>query len=213
MSSSSQSSSPPASPVPGDHRPEQKRGHRRPFLTVRQITTLALLSSLVAVAKWSLRIPIRVPGHSGVLWIAVFVVGCGIVRRRGAGTIIGMVGGLLAAMLVPAAEGLLVFVKYAAAGVVLDLCVAAMGDQLDRVVPAMVAGALAHMAKLAANLLLGWALGIPLGFLALGIGGAATTHVLFGALGGLLGAIVLQRLTRSRIPSVRAIMDEGRRES
>lgn len=186
-------------------------GSRPAPLTPRQVTTVALLSSLVVVAKWAVRIPIGVPGHSGLLWIAIFVVGRGILDRRGAGLMLGVVAGVLAAILVPAREGLLVFVKYAAAGLVLDIVATLIGERLDRPFPAAVAGALAHVAKLLSALILGWATGVPMGFLALGLGLSATTHVVFGALGGILGALILRQFERLQIPAIQAIRAEGTR--
>jgi hypothetical protein len=65
-----------------------------------------------------------------------------------------------------------------------------------------VAAATANVAKLMAAYLLGLALGIPAGYLALGVGVAATTHVVFGALGGFIGAFVLKRLANSGVVTI-----------
>jgi hypothetical protein len=63
-----------------------------------------------------------------------------------------------------------------------------------------VAGAIANAAKLVTSLLVSLALGVPTGYLALGLGLSATTHVVFGALGGWLGTLVLRLLRRVDVP-------------
>ena len=40
------------------------------------------------------------------------------------------------------------------------------------------------------------ALRLPLGFIVLGLGWSATTHVIFGVAGGLLGALALRELRK-----------------
>jgi hypothetical protein len=161
---------------------------------------IALVSALIIAAKFYLRMPLHVPGHSGVLWMALLIIGAGLVRRPGAGTLIGLLTAVLAVMFVPGREGIFVGVKYFVPGVIVDVLTPVLGGRLDRYPTAMAVGACAHVGKLTAAYLMGLALGVPSGFLALGLGFATTTHVAFGLLGGLLGAFVLIRLTRAGIP-------------
>ena len=54
-------------------------------------------------------------------------------------------------------------------------------------------------------------LGIPASYLAIGLGLAATTHVVFGAIGGWLGALILRLLRRLRVPAIESLnADNGR---
>ncbi len=53
-----------------------------------------------------------------------------------------------------------------------------------------------HLGKLAALTLAGLILRVPVALLLLGLGWSATTHVLFGVLGGLLGALALRELRK-----------------
>ncbi len=74
----------------------------------------------------------------------------------------------------------------------------------DHVVPgdlrdfgkAAIVGAGVHLGKLAALRLAGLILRVPIALLLLGLGWSATTHVLFGVLGGLLGALALRELRK-----------------
>lgn len=169
-------------------------GQRETFiwsLTLREAIFLALIAALIFLGKYFTRIPIHVPGHSGVIWIALMVVGRGLVNKRGAGLLMGLVAGALVTFAVPGREGIFEWTKYAAAGAVLDLLVWALGNDLLTWWKAILAGAGAHLAKLVGATLLALVLGLPLDVVAVGLGLAATTHLVFGALGGLLGWTVL----------------------
>ena len=65
-------------------------------LHLRDLLLLALIAALCVFSKQLLRIPIHIPGHSGVLWVALFVVARGLVDKRGAGLLLGAVTGVLA---------------------------------------------------------------------------------------------------------------------
>lgn len=168
-------------------------------LSLRARVIIALVSALIIGAKFYLRMPLHIPGHSGLFWMALMVVGVGLVRRPGAGTLIGLLTALLATALLPGRQGLLTGVKYFIPGLLFDILVPLLGGRLDRTTVAVVIAAAANVAKLATAYVIGLVAGIPSGFLALGLGFASTTHLVFGALGGLLGSIVLRRLLRAGI--------------
>lgn len=180
------------------------------WLNTRETVALALIAALIVGAKIVLNMPLRVPGHSGLFWMAFLVIGRGLVRKRGAGTILGLVSGLLAVLLVGGREGLLVWVKYLAPGMVLDLGAWLSGDRLDAPVIGALTGALANITKLSASLIMSLILGVPAGYLAVGLGLAAISHALFGALGGWLGALVVRLLRRMRVPAIEALGREDR---
>ncbi|MGB4592970.1 MAG: cobalt ABC transporter permease [Coriobacteriia bacterium] len=174
--------------------------NRKPLLSARELALLALVAALVVVSKSLLRIPLRIPGHSGAIWIAFYIVGKGLVKRPYAGTMLGLTAGLLATVFVGGHEGLLLWLKYLAPGVVLDLIGPFVRNRFDDPVIAIVAGALAHCAKLVTSLLVTLAMGLPAGFITAGLGVSAVTHTLFGAIGGWLGSFILIRLGRTGLP-------------
>lgn len=174
-------------------------------LTTRELVSLALIAALIVGAKITLNMPLHIPGHSGLFWMAFLVIGRGLVRKPGAGTLLGLVSGLLAVIAVGGHEGPLLWVKYLAPGAVMDVVAYVSGERLDSPVIAFLAGALGNIAKLSASLIISVLLGIPAGYLAVGLGLAATTHVVFGAIGGWLGAIVLGGLKRLRVPGVEVL--------
>lgn len=171
-------------------------------LTLRDLVLIALVAALCILAKMILRVPIHVPGHSGVLWVALFVICRGLVDKRGAGVLLGLVAGVLAQFAGFGDVGPLEWTKWLAAGVVLEVLTIVIPGDLRSFPKAIVVGAALHLGKLAALTLAGLILQVPWALLFLGLGWSATTHVLFGALGGFLGALGLRELRK--IPALDA---------
>jgi hypothetical protein len=165
-------------------------------LTLRDLLLLVLVADLAMLAKAFLRTPIHVPGHSGLLWVSLFIVGRGLVDKPGAGLVLGGVAGVVATFLGMGKSGPFEWTKYAAAGALLELLVLFLPGPLTSVWKAAIVGAVAHLGKLAAMLIVALALQLPAGFIVLGLALSATTHVLFGALGGVVGALLLRELRR-----------------
>jgi hypothetical protein len=164
--------------------------------TLRDLVFIALMAALAVVAKLAIRMPLHVPGHSGVLWVAVFIVCRGLVDKRGTGVLLGVVAGVLATFAGLGDSGPLEWVKWLAAGLVLELLVLALPGDLRSWLKAGIVGAGLHLGKLAGLTLAGIILRVPFALLVLGLGWSATTHVVFGAAGGLLGALVLRELLK-----------------
>ncbi|MDY0087915.1 MAG: cobalt ABC transporter permease [Coriobacteriia bacterium] len=168
-------------------------------LSLRSRIVIALIAAMIVTAKFYLRIPLHVPGHSGIFWMALLLIGVGIVHRPGAGTLIGFLSGLLAIAVLPGREGILIGLKYFAPGLVMDVMWITFAGRFDKAAVAMLAGAAANIAKLSTSYVIGLLAGIPHGYLALGLGVAATSHLVFGALGGWVGSIVVRRLDRTGV--------------
>jgi len=183
---------------------------RRPDarIAIADMTVIALIGVTMLVGKTLLRMPISVSGHAGVLWTAALVIGRGVVRRPGSAVLMGAVGGMLIAVFQPSDGGFFFAVaKYVAAGAVLDIMAPLVGERLDRIAPAVVAGALAHTGKVAVDLVQGIVAGVTAPVLAAGLTAETLLHIGFGALGGLIGALVLRALIRARIPQLAGIAD------
>jgi hypothetical protein len=171
-------------------------------LTLRDLILIALVAALCILAKLVLRIPIHVPGHSGVLWVALFVICRGLVDKRGAGILLGGVAGVLAQFMGFGDVGPLEWTKWLAAGIVLEVLTLVIPGDLRSFPKAVLVGAALHLGKLAALTLAGVILQVPFALLFIGLGYSATTHVAFGALGGFLGALGLRELRK--IPALDA---------
>jgi hypothetical protein len=167
------------------------------YFSTFQLILLALFAALVVVAKIGLRLPLQLPGHSGIFWMAIVIVAAGVVPKRGAASLVGLTSGVIAAFLGMGDFGALnTFLSYTMVGVGTDLALWLLRNPENLVVAAL-AGTLGHLGKF----LIKWGLaslaGAPVGFVALGLARAILGYVIFGALGGLLGALTLAALRRA----------------
>lgn len=168
-----------------------------PYFSTFQIIVMALLAVLIVVAKIALRLPVSISGHSGLFWMAILVVGAGIVPKRGAATIIGMISAIVASFLgLGDKGGLDTFLSYTLIGVGTDLALMLLGSPENLLAAALV-GILGHLSKFLVVWAYGVVTGVPLGFMALGLALAVGSYILWGALGGLLGALTLRALRRA----------------
>jgi hypothetical protein len=167
------------------------------YLSTFQLILLALFAALVVVAKIALRLPLQMPGHSGIFWMAIVIVSAGVVSKPGAASVVGLTSGIIAAFLGLGDFGALnTFLSYTMVGVGTDLALMLLGDPETPIVAAL-AGTLGHVAKFLVKWGLGVLTGAPVGFIALGLARAVIGYIIFGALGGLLGAFTLKALRRA----------------
>lgn len=170
---------------------------KKRYFTTFELILLALFSALIVVAKIALRFPITLSGHSGIFWMAIVIVGAGIVPKPGATSLMGLTSGLIAAFLGMGDFGALnTFMSYTFVGVGTDIALWLLRDP-EHLIGAPVAAAIGHLAKLLFKWVFGIVSGTPVGFVALGLAKAVVGYIVFGALGGLLGALTLRALRRA----------------
>ena len=167
------------------------------YFSTFQLILLALFAALVVVAKIALRTPIQMPGHTGIFWMAVIIVGAGVVPKLGAASIVGLTSGILAGFLGLGDFGALnTFFSYTAVGVGTDLALLLLQDP-ENLTAAALSASLGHLGKFVVKWALSAITGAPVGFIALGLARAFVGYIVFGALGGLLGALTLKALRRA----------------
>lgn len=170
---------------------------KRHYFSTFELVLLALLAALIVVAKVALRLPLQLPGHSGVFWMAIVIAAAGIVPKRGAASLVGLSSGILASFLGLGDFGALdTLLSYTAVGLGTDVALALLRDP-ENLVVATLAGTLGHFAKFLVKYALGSVAGVPVGFIALGLLRSVLGYVVFGALGGLLGGLTLRALRRA----------------
>ncbi|MDY7040382.1 MAG: ECF transporter S component [Chloroflexota bacterium] len=168
------------------------------YFSTFQLILLALFAALIVVAKIALRLPLQMPGHSGVFWMAIVVVAAGVVPKPGATSLTGLTSGIIAAFLGMGDLGALnTFLSYTMVGVGADLALLLLGHHPDNVVVAVLMAVFGHMGKFLVKWTLGVLTGAPVGFLALGLARTIVGYIVFGALGGLVGALTLAALRRA----------------
>jgi ABC-type thiamin/hydroxymethylpyrimidine transport system permease subunit len=182
-----------ASPTGSDGRPTKER-----YFSTFQLILLALFAALVVVAKIALRLPLQLPGHSGIFWMAIVIVASGVVPKVGAASLVGLTSGIMAAFLGMGDFGALnTLLSYTMVGVGTDLTLLLLGRDPENLVVATIAATLGHFGKFLVKWGLGALTGAPVGFVALGLARAMIGYVVFGALGGLLGGLTLKALRRA----------------
>jgi len=170
---------------------------RSPHFSTFDLLLLGMLGALVVAANLALRLPIKMPGHSGLVWMALLVTARAIVPKLGAATTAGLMSGLLAAFAGLGDKGPLdTILSYTAAGVGVDIVAFLLGPPV-RALPCVVAGLAGNLAKLGVKILLELWIGIPTGFLLVGRLYPTFTHVVFGLAGGYLGFLVVRALERA----------------
>jgi ABC-type thiamin/hydroxymethylpyrimidine transport system permease subunit len=167
------------------------------YFSTFQLILLALFAGLVVVAKISLRLPLQMPGHSGVFWMAIVIVAAGVVPKPGAASLVGLTSGIIAAMLGMGDLGALnTFLSYTLLGVGTDLALLLLRNP-ENLLSAVLAATLGHVAKFLVKWGMATLMGAPAGFVALGLARSIVGYIVFGALGGMLGALTLQALRRA----------------
>lgn len=170
---------------------------KRSYFTTFELILLALFSALVVVAKIALRLPLQMPGHSGIFWMAIVIVATGVVPKRGSATVLGITSGLLAGFLGLGDFGWLnTFFSYAAIGVGADLALTLLRNP-ENLVVAVLTGTVGHFCKFLVKWSFSALSGAPVGFVALGLARAIAGYLLFGAIGGLLGGLTLVALRKA----------------
>ena len=168
------------------------------YFSTFQLILLALFSALVVVAKIALRTPFQLPGHSGIFWMAIIIVGARVVPKPGAASIIGVTSGLIAGFLGMGDFGALnTFLSYTMIGVMSDLVLWLLGGNPENLLVAILVGMLGHLGKFLVKWIFGIVSGAPIGFVALGLIRAIIGYIIFGALGGFLGWVTLKALHRA----------------
>jgi hypothetical protein len=167
------------------------------YFTTFQLILLVLFAALLVVAKIALKTPIKLPGHTGIFWMAILIVAAGVVPRRGAAGLVGLTSGILAAFLGVGDFGALnTLLSYTMAGVGVDLALLFLGKP-ENLLVASLAGAIGHLSKFLVKWLFGVLSGAPLGFVAFGLAYSLVSYIAFGALGGLLGGLTMKALQRA----------------
>ena len=168
-----------------------------PFLfrmSLADVIRLTMFGTLISVSRFLLQLPIGVPGHTSIYWMGLLILGKGLIPKFGSGTIMGIVSGILAIVFGLGKEGPLLAFKCIVPGMLLDVLAILFLQKLESVWVGAICGALISFSKLLTSIALGVILKIPMVFLAMGFGYASVLHLGFGAIGGVIAAILIKRL-------------------
>lgn len=163
-------------------------------LSLADLLRSTMFGTITAVINDITRMPLKMPGHTSIWWMGILLLGKGIVPKFGSGIIMGIVSGILAVVLGLGKEGVFVFLKYFAPGLLIDFLALFFLNKLDSLVVGGICGALMSLSKMIADIVVGTIINIPLLFLVAGLGFVSLSHLIYGAIGGVLAAILIKRL-------------------
>jgi hypothetical protein len=154
---------------------------------------LLLLGSgaLAVVLHQSLRLPLGLPGRHGIEWMALLVLGRSTSRFRWAGSLTST--GAALTLLMPVwgvRDDPFIWLIYLLPGIVMDLVFYWLPQLQNKLWFWAGLGGLAHATKPLARWVISLASGWAYGSLLNGMLYPLSTHILFGMLGGLLGAAI-----------------------
>jgi hypothetical protein len=171
---------------------------KKRYFSTFQLILLVLFAALVVISKIALKLPMKLPGHSGIFWMAILMVASGVVRKPGAVSLVGLTSGLIAAFLGMGDFGALnTLLSYTMAGVGTDLVLYLLGGNPENFVVAGISGAAGHLSKFLVKWVFSIISGAPLGFVAFGTLYSVISYLVFGTLGGILGALTLVALRKA----------------
>ena len=166
--------------------------------TLGWFEALLLIGSGVTavVMHRALDMSLGLPGHHGIEWMALMIIGRISSRFRGAGTLTG-VGASLAST-IPFLQGgnPYTWLFYLLPGLVMDLAFRYLPNLTTKVWFLVLLGGLAHMTKPIGQLTVNLITGFPFGSFRFGILYPFAGHLLFGMIGGLLGALIVLGIRR-----------------
>ncbi len=130
------------------------------------------------------------PGHHGIEWMALMILGRASSKYRGAGTLTSMGAAFASTLPFLHADNPFTWLFYLLPGPVMDLAFRYLPRYANKIWFLILLGGFAHATKplgqLAVNLFLGW----PFGSFRYGVAYPFASHLLFGMIGGLLGALI-----------------------
>ncbi len=171
------------------------------YFVVYEICFLSLMAALVYVFKTFFKTPIQLPGHTAIFWVIPFIIGIGITRKFGSGTYIGVLSGLLIGMIGMADTGLLKVFEYTAMGFTMDILAIVFKGHLGNLFVGFILGAFGSFDKMLVNYSITSALSMNANILLAGIGVAGAVHLVFGGAGGVISAMVLNRVQLLHFPN------------
>jgi len=173
---------------------------KKRYFVLYELCFLSLMASLVYVFKTYFKTPIGLSGHNGLFWVIPFIIGVGITRKFGSSSYVGLLSGLLIGSIGMNDEGILKVFEWVAMGFTIDILAFFFKGHLDNIAVGFVIGAFGNLAKGIVNFSLGIWLTPNANIIILGFGPAMISHLVFGGLGGIIAAIILNRVRHLRFP-------------
>ena len=152
--------------------------------------------ALAVVLHRAFDMSLGLPGHHGMEWMALMILGRASSRFRGAGSITSLGASFASMMPLLHSDNPYTWLFYLLPGPVMDLAYRYLPGLTNKLWFLVLLSGLAHATKpvgqLIVNLITGW----PFGSFRNGVLYPFATHLLFGMIGGLVGALIVLGIQR-----------------
>jgi hypothetical protein len=153
--------------------------------------------ALAVVLHRTFDMSLGLPGHHGMEWMALMILGRASSRFRGAGTLTSVGASLASTMPLLHSDNPYTWLFYMLPGPVMDLAFRYLPGLTNKVWFLVLLGGLAHATKPVGQLIINLNTGWPFGSFRNGVLYPFATHLLFGMIGGLVGALIVLGIQRT----------------
>ena len=136
------------------------------------------------------------PGHHGIEWMALLIMGRSFSRLRGAGSLTGIGASLATAVPFLHTANPFTWLFYLLPGPIMDIAFRFLPRYAGKLWFLMVLGGLAHITKPLGQLVVNAFYGWPFGSFRFGIVYPVSSHLFYGLIGGALGALLVLGIHR-----------------
>jgi hypothetical protein len=167
--------------------------------TLREAIYLGFCAAFIIVTRVMLMLHLRIPGHAMFFTMFFLLLGRGSVPKTGSATLVGLLAGLLSAMMGMGKEGPLVALKFLLPGVIVDMGGVIYPGLPSSYIACMIVGIVASVTRFvtffAVELLLGMEKELILGHAVFSF----ILYVIFGGLGSLMVPPIIRRLKANQL--------------
>ncbi|SMD14591.1 hypothetical protein SAMN04488500_13420 [Sporomusa malonica] len=163
-------------------------------MTLTQALVVTIFGVVAAIGNMALKLPLHIPGHRGLFIMLALTACCIMIKKPGAGTLAGFIGGFVTVFVAPGAKGIFAFWDFLLPGVVMDVFVSVIPISVSKWYMIGIAAGLAHLSRLLASYIFGVILNLPMAFLSLGLSVVLVSHLLSGFAGGVIAYFACERV-------------------
>ena len=152
---------------------------------------------LAVVLHRAYDLSLGLPGHHGMEWMALLIIGRASSRFRGAGTLTGIGASFASTLPFLRGENPFTWLFYLLPGPVMDLAFRYLPLYVNKLWFLVLLGGLAHATKPIGQFIMNLFTGWPFGSFRYGVLYPFASHLLFGMIGGLVGALIVLGVQRA----------------
>jgi hypothetical protein len=167
--------------------------------TLREALLLGFCATFIVITRAALRMKLNLPGHSMFFMMFFLVLARGCVPKLGASTLVGLIAGAVSFMLGMGKNGPLIMANFVLPALFVDAAAFLYPALPARLMPCIIAGALASATKAITGVVLDILMGIEEAIIVQHIIITTAFSSLFGAAGAALVPSVVRRLRANRL--------------